>query len=193
MRKAEVERKTKETSISLRLLLDGKGGCRANTGVGFLDHMLDLLARHTGFDLTVDAKGDRHVDDHHLVEDVGIVLGQALKDALGDKAGIHRYGWAAVPMDESLVLCALDLGGRPYLDYGLELRAKRIKGFETELIEEFYRAIVNSAGMNLHLRQLAGRNTHHILEACFKSFARALGQAVSASGRGGIPSTKGVL
>jgi imidazoleglycerol-phosphate dehydratase len=193
MRKAAVERKTKETSISLRVALDGKGDCRAKTGVGFLDHMLDLLARHAGLDLTAEAAGDLRVDDHHLVEDVGIVLGQALKEALGDKEGITRYGWAVVPMDESLVMCAVDLGGRPHLHYGLKLPAKRVRKFETELIEEFYRAVVNSAGMNLHLRQLTGRNTHHIIEASFKAFARALGQAVSTSGRGGVPSTKGVL
>ncbi|MFB3880073.1 MAG: imidazoleglycerol-phosphate dehydratase HisB [Armatimonadota bacterium] len=193
MRKAEITRKTKETAISLRLDLDGKGACRAKTGVGFLDHMLDLLARHGGLDLTVTAKGDVHVDDHHLVEDVGIVLGQALKQALGRKEGITRYGSATIPMDEALVMCALDLGGRPYLAFGLELPAKRVKGFDTELIEEFLRAVVNAAGMNLHLRQLDGRNTHHIIEAAFKAFARALGQAVGRSGRSGIPSTKGVL
>ena len=193
MRKGEISRKTKETTISLRLNLDGKGACRAKTGVGFLDHMLDLLARHGGLDLTVTAKGDIHVDDHHLVEDVGIVLGQALKQSLGKKEGIARYGWATVPMDEALVMCALDLGGRPYLAYGLELPAKRVKGFDTELIEEFLRAVVNAAGMNLHLRQLDGRNTHHIIEAAFKAFARALGQAVAPSGKRGIPSTKGVL
>jgi len=193
MRKADISRKTKETAISLRLNLEGKGACRAKTGVGFLDHMLDLLARHGGLDLTVTAKGDVHVDDHHLVEDVGIVLGQALKKALGKKEGIARYGWAVVPMDEALVMCAVDLGGRPYLAYGLELPAKRVKGFDTELIEEFVRAVVNAAGMNLHLRQLDGRNTHHIIEAAFKAFARALGQAVAPSGKGGVPSTKGVL
>jgi imidazoleglycerol-phosphate dehydratase len=193
MRKADVNRRTKETSVSLRLNLDGRGGCRAETGVGFLDHMLDLLARHAGFDLTVKASGDVHVDDHHLVEDVGIVLGEALKQALGRKEGIARYGWAAVPMDESLVMCAVDLGGRPYLAYGVELKTKKIKGFETELIEEFFRALVNSGGMNLHLRQLDGRNTHHIIEGSFKAFARALGQAVALTGRGGVPSTKGVL
>jgi len=193
MRKADISRKTKETAISLRLNLEGKGACRAKTGVGFLDHMLDLLARHGGLDLTVTAKGDVHVDDHHLVEDVGIVLGQALKKALGKKEGIARYGWAVVPMDEALVMCAVDLGGRPYLAYGLELPAKRVKGFDTELIEEFVRAVVNAAGMNLHLRQLDGRNTHHIIEAAFKAFARALGQAVAPSGKAGVPSTKGVL
>jgi imidazoleglycerol-phosphate dehydratase len=196
MRKAGVDRKTKETTISLRLNLDGAGACKAKTGVGFLDHMLDLLARHGGIDLTVKAAGDTHVDDHHLVEDVGIVLGQALKQSLSKKEGIARYGWAVVPMDEALVMCALDLGGRPYLAYGLDLPVKRIKGagadFQTELIEEFFRAVVNAAGMNLHLRQLDGRNTHHIIEAAFKAFARALGQAVAQTGKG-VPSTKGVL
>jgi len=194
MRKADVQRKTKETSISLRLVLDGKGASRIATGLGFLDHMLDLLARHAGLDLTVKATGDLHVDDHHLVEDVGLVLGDALQQALGKKEGIARYGWAAVPMDESLVMCALDLSGRPYLAYGLKLSAKRIKGFETDLIEEFLRALTNAAAMNLHLRQLAGRNTHHIIEAAFKALARALGEAVHVSSRvRGVPSTKGVL
>ncbi len=197
MRKADVSRKTKETTISLRLNLDGSGACKAKTGVGFLDHMLDLLARHAGLDLTVTAKGDTHVDDHHLVEDVGIVLGQALKQSLSKKEGIARYGSMTVPMDEALVMCALDLGGRPYLAYGLDLPVKRIKGakaeFQTELIEEFFRAVVNSAGMNLHLRQLDGRNAHHIIEAAFKAFAKALGQAISRTGKAGVPSTKGVL
>jgi imidazoleglycerol-phosphate dehydratase len=197
MRRAEISRKTKETAISLRLNLDGKGACKAKTGVGFLDHMLDSLSRHAGLDLTVTARGDIHIDDHHLIEDVGIVLGQALKQALGGKEGISRYGWAIVPMDEALVMCAVDLGGRPYLAYGLELPVKRVKGagaeFQTELIEEFLRAVVNAAGMNLHLRQLDGRNTHHILEAAFKAFARALGQAIAPTGKAGIPSTKGVL
>jgi imidazoleglycerol-phosphate dehydratase len=198
MRKADIDRKTTETTISLRLNLDGAGACKAKTGVGFLDHMLDLLARHGGIDLTVKAKGDTHVDDHHLVEDVGIVLGQALKQALGKKEGIARYGWAVVPMDEALVMCALDLGGRPHLAYGLDLPVKRIKGagadFQTELIEEFFRAVVNAAGMNLHLRQLDGRNTHHIIEGAFKAFAQALAQAVMLSTRYvDVPSTKGVL
>ncbi len=193
MREAEVSRKTAETRIELRLVLDGSGTCSAKTGIGFLDHMIDLLARHGGFDLSVTASGDTDVDDHHLVEDVGIVLGDALKKALGKKEGITRYGWAVVPMDESLVMCAVDLGGRPYLHYGLELPAKRVKKFQTELIEEFCRAVVNAAGINLHLRQLAGRNTHHIIEAAFKALARALAQAVAMSGRGGVPSTKGVL
>ena len=194
MRKAKLDRKTKETTISLSLNLDGKGEGKIQTGVGFLDHMLDLLARHSGIDLKVKAVGDLHVDDHHLVEDVGLVLGKTLKEALGKKQGIARYGWAVLPMDESLVMCALDLGGRPYLAYGLKLPAKRIKGFETDLIEEFFRAVTNSGAINLHLTQLAGRNTHHIIEAAFKAFARALGQAVAPAGRTrGVPSTKGVL
>ena len=166
MRKADVERKTKETSVSVRLALDGQGKAKIETGIGFLDHMLDLLARHSGIDLTVAAKGDLRVDDHHLVEDVGIVLGQALKEALGKKAGVARYGAATIPMDESLVMCAIDLGGRPYLSYGLQLPAKRVKQFDVELVEEFFRALANS-GMNIHLRQLAGRNSHHIVEAGF--------------------------
>ena len=194
MRKARVERKTKETSVSLHLVLDGRGGSRIETGLGFLDHMLDLLARHAGLDLTLNASGDVQVDDHHLVEDIGLVLGEAMKKALGDKEGIVRSGWAIVPMDEALVMCAVDLGGRAFLSYELELPAKRIKQFDTQLIEEFLRALTNAAGMNLHLRQLAGRNTHHIIEAAFKAFARALGQAVQKSPRvRGVPSTKGVL
>jgi len=192
MRETRVERKTKETAVSVKLGLDGEGKGKIATGLSFLDHMLDLLARHAGLDLTLRATGDLQVDDHHLVEDVGIVLGQALKDALGKKEGIARYGWSVAPMDESLVMCALDLSGRPYLAYGLELPAKRVKQFDTELIEEFFRAFVNSAGMNLHIRQMAGRNTHHLIEAAFKAFARALGQAIAITGRG-VPSTKGVL
>jgi imidazoleglycerol-phosphate dehydratase len=192
MRKATVDRKTKETAISVALTLDGDGSATVETGLGFLDHMLDLLARHASLDISVQAKGDLHVDDHHLVEDVGIVIGLALKKALGRKEGIARYGWCIAPMDESLVMCALDLGGRPYLAYGLNLPAKRVKQFDTELIEEFFRAFANSAGMNLHIKQMAGRNTHHLIEAAFKAFARALGQAVAITTRG-VPSTKGIL
>jgi len=194
MRRAEVSRKTKETSVSLQLDLDGAGRGEIGTGLGFLDHMLDLLARHSGVDLTVKAAGDLEVDDHHLVEDVGLVLGQAIAQALGAKEGIARYGWAVVPMDESLVMCALDLGGRPYLAYELTPSARRIKSFDVDLVEEFFRAVSNAGGMNIHLRQLAGRNSHHIVEAGVKSFARALGQAVEVSPRvRGVPSTKGVL
>jgi imidazoleglycerol-phosphate dehydratase len=144
MRHARVDRKTRETQIAIELDLDGEGSACADTGVGFLDHMLDLLARHSGLDLAVSARGDLQVDDHHLVEDTGIVLGQALKQALGDKKGLVRYGSATVPMDEALVMCALDLGGRSYLAYGLELPAKRVKQFDVELIEEFLRALTNS-------------------------------------------------
>jgi len=194
VRKANVDRKTKETSISLRLVLDGRGASRIETALSFFDHMFDLLARHAGLDLTIRASGDTQVDDHHLVEDTGLVLGEAIKKTLGKKDGIARYGWAVVPMDESLVMCAVDFGGRAYLSYGLELPAKRIKQFDTQLIEEFLRALATSAGMNIHLRQLAGRNTHHIIEAAFKALAQALGQAVHKSPRvRGVPSTKGVL
>lgn len=194
MRQAQVERKTKETSVSLKLRLDGEGRAAVRTGLGFLDHMLELLARHSGVDLSVGASGDLRVDDHHLVEDVGLVLGQGLKEALGAKEGIARYGWAVVPMDEALVLCALDLSGRSFLAYELAPPARRIKDFDVQLVEEFLRALASAAGMNLHLRQLAGRNTHHVLEAGFKALARALGQAVALGGRmKGVPSTKGVL
>ena len=194
MRTASIHRKTKETDITLDLGLDGPGRTKIKTGVGFLDHMLDLVAAHGAVKLTVAARGDLHVDSHHTVEDVGICLGQAIKEALGDKAGIRRYGSAVVPMDEALVVAAVDLGGRPHLSYELEARRRRIGDFETELVEEFFRAVVNAAGMNLHLRQLAGRNTHHVLEAAFKAFARALREAVEADPRSsGIPSTKGTL
>jgi len=195
MRRAEVLRKTSETSVSLSVDLEGKGTTRIKTGVGFFDHMLDLLARHAGVTLVIKAKGDLDVDDHHLVEDVGIGIGKALVEALGTKAGIARYGWAVVPMDESLVLCSIDLGGRSHLEYGLEPGTKRIKGFETELIEEFFAAVAREGKMNIHLHRLHGRNSHHILEAGFKSFARALRQAVQIAEpeERGVPSTKGVL
>jgi len=194
MREARVERHTKETSIVLALGLDGTGEMQGETGIGFLDHMLTLLARHGLLDLTIKAKGDLQVDMHHLVEDTGIVLGQALKQALGDKRGIVRYGSAIVPMDEALVLAAVDLGGRPYLSLRLELRRKQIGDFDTELVEEFLRALTVAAGMNLHLVQLDGRNTHHIVEGAFKALARALGQAVSRDPRvKGVPSSKGTL
>jgi len=192
-RDAHIVRSTAETSIDLSVGHDGGADVRIDTGIGFFDHMLQHVARHGGLEFVLHAQGDLHVDEHHLVEDVGIVLGEALKQALGRKEGLARYGWALVPMDESLVMCAVDLGGRPYLAYGLELKTKKIKEFETELVEEFFRALVNSAEMNLHLRQLDGRNTHHLIEASFKSFARALGQAVALTGRAGVPSTKGVL
>ena len=194
MRTARIERNTKETRIALELALDGSGQMTGETGVGFLDHMLALLARHGLLDLTIKAQGDLQVDMHHLVEDTGIVLGTALKEALGDKRGLTRYGQAIVPMDEALVLAAVDLGGRPYLALQLELRRKMIGDFDTELVEEFLRALAVAAGMNVHIRQLDGRNTHHIVEGAFKALARALRQAVAVDPREtGVPSSKGRL
>lgn len=192
-RTASKERNTKETKIRLELDLDGDGRLEGETKIGFFDHMLDLLIKHAGFSLKLEAVGDLHVDAHHTVEDLGIILGEALKDALGDKKGIERYGHMLLPMDEVLVMLALDLGGRPYLSYELELPYETIGNFETELVEEFLRALVTAAGMNLHVRLLAGRNTHHIIEGVFKALARSLKMAVKIDPRGGIPSTKGIL
>lgn len=194
---AEVTRKTSETSIRIKLTLDGGGVGKIDTGLDFFNHMLEQLARHGGLALTVEASGDTSVDDHHLVEDVGIVLGSALDEALtgpkGFKAGIARYGWAITPMDEALVMCAVDIGGRSHLSYHLDL-SKRIKVFNTELIQEFFEAFVRSAKMNIHIRQMAGRNSHHIIEAAFKAFASALAMATERSHKyTGVPSTKGVL
>ncbi|HLT59059.1 MAG: imidazoleglycerol-phosphate dehydratase HisB [Limnochordales bacterium] len=192
-RRGEVSRRTAETDIRLRLDLDGQGRAQAATGIGFFDHMLTAFARHGLFDLEVQCTGDLHVDGHHTVEDTGLCLGQALRQALGDKAGIRRFGHACVPMDEALVLAAVDISGRPYLAYDLEPQG-RIGEFDAELGEEFFRALVSTAGITLHLRQLAGRNSHHILEAAFKAAARALRDAVERDARvAGIPSTKGVI
>jgi len=194
MRKAQVERVTRETQISLGLNIDGEGKHRITTGLPFLDHLLSALSKHSRSDLTLKARGDLEVDPHHLVEDVGICLGDALREALSDKSGIVRYGSATVPMDDALVLCALDLSGRPYLSYGLSLKARRVEKFATELVEEFFRALVASGGITLHLNQLAGRNAHHVTEAAFKAFARALDQAAQKDPRvKGVPSTKGRL
>jgi imidazoleglycerol-phosphate dehydratase len=194
MRTATIRRKTKETDISLAVGLDGPGKVKVKTGVGFFDHMLELVAKHAALALTLQAKGDLEVDAHHTVEDVGICLGQAIKQALGDKSGIRRYGWAIVPMDEALVMAAVDLSGRAHLSFELELKARKVRDFEAELVEEFFRAAATAAAMNLHLHQLAGRNTHHIIEAAFKAFARALREAVEPDPRsGGVPSTKGIL
>ena len=195
MRKTEIRRKTAETDIRLSLDLDGTGKTEIATGVGFLDHMLTLFARHGRFDLAVTCQGDTWVDDHHSVEDVGIVLGEAFAAALGDKGGINRYGSMLLPMDEALVLCAADISGRSMLRYGLTLPSPRVGSFDTELAEEFFLAFARSAGITLHLRQLDGTNTHHILEAAFKGFGRAMGQAcaVDPALGGEIPSTKGVL
>ena len=192
MRKGEVVRETRETQISLTLELDGEGTCDISTGVGFLDHMLELFARHGLFDLQVNARGDLEVDGHHTVEDVGICLGLAVRDALGSAEGIRRYGWMVLPMDEALATVALDLGGRPYLAVDLPTLDGEMGGFAMELLPEFFKAFCNNAGANLHIRIDAGRNRHHIAEAIFKAFARSLDQAVSHDPRvKGVPSTKG--
>ena len=194
-RHAHKKRRTGETDIELGLGLDGVGTGSRQTGVGFLDHMLDLLARHGRLDLVVQATGDLQTGSHHTVEDVGIVLGQALDEALGDRAGIHRYGHAVVPMDEARATCAIDVSGRPFLaldDGGLP--PGETGGFEHELLEEFFRAVVNNARITLHLEVQAGTNAHHMIEACFKAFARALRAAIAIDPREtGVPSTKGTL
>jgi imidazoleglycerol-phosphate dehydratase len=193
-RAAELERSTKETSIRLRLALDGAGECSASTGVGFLDHMLDLLARHARLDLEVEASGDLETGTHHTTEDIGIVLGQALDQALGDRSGIARYGDATVPMDEALAMCAIDVSGRPYCAFEGSIPEATIGGWETELTEEFFRAVANNARLTVHVRLLAGTNAHHMIEASFKSFARALRVATALDDSvTGIPSTKGLL
>ena len=195
MRTAKLERKTAETQISLSLNLDGTGSSRIDTGCGFLDHMLTLFARHGRFDLDVQSRGDTQVDDHHTVEDIGICLGKAFDQALGDRRGINRYGSATLPMDEALILTAVDCSGRGLLAYGLEIPTEKIGTFDTELTEEFWQAFSRCANLTLHIRQLAGRNSHHIVEGAFKSAARSLRQAVAPdpAAAGEIPSTKGVL
>ena len=195
MRKSEITRTTAETDIFLSLDLDGTGSGTIETDCGFLDHMLTLFARHGRFDLTVKCKGDTCVDDHHTVEDIGICLGQALKKALGDKRGVCRYGSMLLPMDESLVLAALDLSGRAHLEYALEIPTEKVGTFDTELVEEFLLALTRSAELTLHVRQLAGKNSHHIIEAAFKALGRALAAAVKIdeAHRNEIPSTKGLL
>lgn len=193
-RQATIHRVTKETDISLTLNLDGSGTASISTGIGFFDHMLNSFARHGFFDLDLKVRGDLQVDTHHTVEDVGIVLGQAIQQVVGDKAGIRRFGSQILPMDESLVLCSLDLCGRPYLGYDLSLDRERVGDFETEMAREFFYAISYGAMMNLHLRQMAGENCHHILEAAFKAFGRALDEACSFDSRiQGVLSTKGAL
>lgn len=193
-RTAEVTRKTKETDILIRLDLDGTGKSEVSTDIGFLDHMLEGFARHGFFDLTCTVKGDLHVDGHHTVEDTGIVLGQAIAKALGEKKGICRYGSFILPMDDALVLCAVDLCGRPYLNFDAVFSVERVGELDTELVREFFYAVSYSAGMNLHLKTLDGRNAHHIIEAMFKAFAKALDQAVSRDKRiDDVLSTKGSL
>ncbi len=193
MRSYELTRKTAETDIRLRLELDGSGSSNIRTGCGFLDHMLTLFAAHGKFDLEVVCAGDTQVDDHHSVEDIGICLGTAFREALGDKRGIARYGSCLLPMDEALILCAVDLSGRSCLCDGLEIPTQKIGSFDTELVEEFFLAFTRNCPMSLHLRQLAGKNAHHIVEGAFKAAARALRAAVATNGSDAIPSTKGGL
>ena len=193
-RSASVSRKTGETDIKIHLNIDGTGKADVNTGIGFFDHMLDSFARHGLFDLEVSVKGDLYVDSHHTVEDTGIVLGQAIKEATGNKEGIKRFGECILPMDEVLMLCALDLSGRPYLVFNADLTVPRTGDFDTEMLHEFFYAISYSAGMNLHIKMLDGVNNHHIIEAAFKAFAKALDRALEYDKRiAGVLSTKGSL
>ncbi len=194
IRKAHVSRKTSETDIELSICLDGTGKCEADTGIGFFDHMLNSFARHGMFDLSVKVQGDLHVDSHHTIEDTGIVLGEAIKRALGDKKGIRRFGYFILPMDETLVLASLDLSGRPYLNFQLPLTVERVGMMDTEMVREFFYAVSYSCGMNLHLKLMDGTNNHHMIEAAFKAFAKALDEAVSYDSRiTDVLSTKGSL
>ncbi len=195
MRTAKIARKTNETNISVELSLDGSGTFDNDTGIGFFDHMLDQLARHSLIDLTVRASGDTHIDDHHTVEDTGIAVGQALSQALGDKRGIRRYGECHLPMDDALVRAALDLSGRPYLGWDVAMIAPKIGSFDSELVREFFQALTTHGGLTLHVSRLSGVNSHHIAEATFKAAARALREAVETDPRkaNDIPSTKGAL
>ena len=195
MRQAEINRKTGETDISLSLSLDGSGKCEINTGCGFLNHMLELFAKHSRFDLNVSCIGDTDVDYHHTVEDIGIVLGQAFSQSLGDKGGITRYGSMILPMDETLVLTAVDISGRAYLNFDAQMPSQKVGEMDTELVEEFFWAFVRSSNVTLHIKLLDGKNTHHIIEGIFKSFARTLRIAASIDPSlcGEIPSSKGVL
>ena len=194
-RRAEIARETAETAIRVALDLDGSGQGDIATGIGFLDHMLTALARHSLIDMTIVAKGDLHIDFHHTAEDVGIVIGQALKKALGDKRGIRRYGASLLPMDEALAECAIDISGRPFLAWSVPFARDKVGEMDTELFEEFFRALAFNAGITMHMTLKAGTNAHHVAEACFKAAARALRQAVEPDPRAGgaIPSTKGVL
>jgi imidazoleglycerol-phosphate dehydratase len=194
MRSATLERKTKETSVSLQLEIDGSRKVKVSTGIGFFDHMLTLLAYHGGFDLNLEARGDLQVDQHHTVEDVGLCLGKALAEALGEKAGIARYGYCLMPMDEALCMVALDISGRPFLSYELELPVRLVSDFDPVCVKEFLQALANQAGITIHIRGLDGENPHHVLEAAFKGLGRALGAAVALDvGSQEIPSSKGTL
>lgn len=194
MRQAVITRKTAETEISLSLNIDGEGQTQIETGIGFFDHMLTHIGKHSLSDLTVQATGDLEIDCHHTVEDVGIVLGQAIKEAVGNKEGINRYGQAILPMDEALILCAVDLSGRAYVEVDTPFQAERVGDFDTEMVEEFFRAVGTQAAMNLHIQVLRGKNSHHIIEGMCKAFAKALAMAVTTNPRiKGIASTKGML
>ena len=194
MRSAELERRTLETSVSASWELDGAGLCEINTGIGFFDHMLTLLSKHSFSDLTVEAQGDLDVDSHHTIEDVGLVLGQVLKQAVGDKVGIHRYGNCFLPMDEALVQVCLDFSGRPYLVFEADIPKVQLGLYDTEMTEEFFRALAMQAGLTLHIRVIYGKNLHHIIEAIFKGFARALAESVAIDPRvEGVMSSKGRL
>ena len=193
-RQAEISRKTKETDIQCRLNLDGRGEAKINTGIGFFNHMLEGFSKHGFFDLTLECKGDLIVDGHHTVEDVGIVLGEAIKKAVGDKKGICRFGYFILPMDDALCLCAIDLSGRPYLNYEADFSAEKVGYMDTEMAKEFFYAVSYSAGMNIHIKMLSGQNNHHMMEAMFKAFGKALDQAISKEPRtDDVLSTKGTL
>ena len=193
-RSAEIQRKTNETDIAMSLNIDGSGKVDINTGIGFFDHMLNSFARHGFFDLSLKVKGDLYVDSHHTIEDTGIVLGEAIKKALGDKKGIKRYGYFILPMDETLVLASLDLSGRPYLVFDAEFSTDRVGDYDTEMVKEFFYAVSYSAGMNLHIKVLSGSNNHHIIEGIYKAFAKALDEATSFDARiTDVLSTKGSL
>jgi imidazoleglycerol-phosphate dehydratase len=195
MRQAQISRKTRETEISVDVNLDGSGKADIETGVGFFDHMLDQLSRHSLIDMKIRAKGDRHIDDHHTVEDVGIALGQALSKAIGDKRGIARYADCLLPMDETLTRVALDIAGRPFLVFNVAFPTEKIGAFDTQLVREFFQALATNGGLTLHVETLYGANSHHIAESCFKGVARALGAGIALDPRQGerVPSTKGAL
>ncbi len=193
IRAAESRRSTKETTVEVKLMLDGGGKAEIATGIGFLDHMLELLTHHGGLDLVVRAQGDLHVDFHHTIEDVGLVLGDCLEQALGDKAGVNRFGLSYVPLDEALSRVVVDLSGRPYLDWRVRFTAERVGDVPTELFQDFFRALSDRSKVTLHVETLHGDNNHHIIETVFKAFARSLRQATRLTGSGGVPSTKGTL
>lgn len=189
-----ITRKTNETDITLELSLDGSGKSNIDTGIGFFDHMLNSFAKHGFFDLNIACKGDLYVDSHHTIEDVGIVLGQAIKEALGNKKGIKRYGYFILPMDEALILCSMDLSGRPYFVFDASFTVEQVGNMDTEMVKEFFYAVTYNSGMNLHMKQLEGSNNHHIIEGMFKAFAKAFDEAVQIDNRiDGVLSTKGTL